>query len=156
VWVWVVGAVVWVAVGLCGASSALAATPAVTPVPGSPFATGSFPGSPTFSPSGGLLAVRNGEGGTVTVFSVNSATGVLKPVPGSPFATGPGALAFSPLGDLLAVAGNGQLSVFSVKLRDGDADTGAGLAVCHRRGDADSERPVGYQSGAGVGGLQPV
>ena len=124
-WVWVVGAVVLVAVGLCDASSALAATPVLTPVPGSPFSTGSTANtsSVAFSLSGRLLGTANGAG-SVSVFSVNS-TGALTRVEGSPFAVGSTAntssVAFSPSGRLLAVANNtpGTVSTFAVNSSTG-------------------------------------
>jgi 6-phosphogluconolactonase (cycloisomerase 2 family) len=116
--VWAFGAAVCVAVGLFVPSSALAA-PALTQVTGSPFATGTFPFSVAFSPSGGLLATANAGGGnSVSVFSVNSSTGALTQVTGSPFAAGAGpvSVAFSPSGGLLATANelSGSVSVFSV------------------------------------------
>jgi WD40 repeat protein len=114
--------VVWVAVGLCGASAALAAPPVVRPVPGSPFKGGDTSyGSMAFSPSGRLLAVVNDRGGSVSAFSVSSA-GALTRVPGSPFPIAgseelaPRWMAFSPSGRLLAVANalGGMVHVFSV------------------------------------------
>jgi 6-phosphogluconolactonase len=100
------------------APAALAA-PVLTPVVGSPFATGSAsdPISVAFSPSGALLAAANDSENTVSMFSV-SASGALSAVAGSPFATGnvPTSAAFSPNGQLLAVTniGDGTVSVFSV------------------------------------------
>ncbi len=90
---------------------------ALTPVTGSPFATGSDPVSVAFSPGGGLLATANAGDNTVSVFAVGSG-GALTPVTGSPFATGaePFSVAFSPGGGLLATANDaaGTVSVFSV------------------------------------------
>ena len=90
---------------------------ALTPVSGSPFATGTGPFSVAFSPGGGLLATANEFDGTVSVFSVASG-GALTPVSGSPFATGTGpfSVAFSPGGGLPATANefDGTVSVFSV------------------------------------------
>ncbi|MBV8997018.1 MAG: beta-propeller fold lactonase family protein [Pseudonocardiales bacterium] len=89
----------------------------LSPVPGSPFATGAKPSSVAFSPSGRLLAVANAYDNTVSVFSVG-AGGTLSPATGSPFATGrnPVSVAFSPSGLLLAVAhaNDNTVSVFSV------------------------------------------
>ena len=111
----VLGALVW-ACCLWGAAGALAA-PAFIQVPGSPFATGTGPGSVAFSPSGALLAIANLDASTVSVFSVGSG-GALTQVAGSPFATGagPDSVAFSPSGALLAVANldASSVSVFSV------------------------------------------
>ena len=80
-------------------------------------AAGSAPESVVFSPVGGLLAVANGNGGNVSVFSVG-AGGALTQVTGSPFTTGSGpvSVAFSPDGGLLAVANSNDddVSVFSV------------------------------------------
>ena len=90
---------------------------ALTPVPGSPFATGPGPVSVAFSPSGGLLATANVFDSAVSVFSVGSA-GALTPVSGSPFATGSAAfsVAFSPSGGLFATANEADstVSVLSV------------------------------------------
>jgi 6-phosphogluconolactonase (cycloisomerase 2 family) len=92
----------------------------LTPVAGSPFATGSNLYSLAFSPSGGLLAVANqgdpGKPGSLSVFSVDS-SGALAQVSGSPFTIGAGlvSLAFSPSGGLLAVGSAAGVQVFSVK-----------------------------------------
>ncbi len=107
---------------------------AVAPVSGSPFSVwspsgGGYAGSTSsfdpvdvaFSPNGAFLATANILGDSVSVFSVDAA-GALTPVAGSPFETGssPGAdpdvVAFSPSGDLLAVANQTQdsISVFAV------------------------------------------
>jgi hypothetical protein len=63
-----------------GAGVAVAGSPAVGQVPGSPFATGNEPVSVAFSPGGGLLATANEGASTVSVFSVGS-RGVLTRVP---------------------------------------------------------------------------
>ena len=90
---------------------------ALTPVTGSPFATGSVPHSVAFSPDGGLLATANSSANSVSVFAVGSG-GALTQVTGSPFATGgqPVSVAFSPGGGLLATANDGDnsVSVFAV------------------------------------------
>jgi hypothetical protein len=52
-------------------------TGALTPVSGSPFATGAGPVSVAFSPSGGLLAAANGTANTVSVFSVGLPSAVI-------------------------------------------------------------------------------
>ena len=88
-------------------------TGALTPVPGSPFATAGGPVA--FSPGGGLLATANLLSNSVSVFSVSQETGALTQVPGSPFSTGIGSVprlvAFSPVGDLLAVGNQGEAAV---------------------------------------------
>jgi 6-phosphogluconolactonase len=101
----------------------------LTQVNGSPFAVDAINlSSIAFSPRGRLLAVSSfGEGGDqpvfdnrVFVFSV-AWDGTLTPVKGSPFTTGdgPGSIAFSPSGKLLATANSGDntVSVFSVGSR---------------------------------------
>ena len=87
----------------------------LTQVSGSPFASGaSGPSSLAFSPGGGLLAVGNNGSippdNRVSVFSVAS-DGALTAVSGSPFTTGigPGSVAFSPSGRLLATANTGLI-----------------------------------------------
>src|SRR5580700_11668890 len=57
---------------------------ALTPVPGSPFATGRSPVSVTVDPTGTYAYTANGADGTVSAYSINS-DGSLTPVPGSPF-----------------------------------------------------------------------
>ncbi|HEY1524045.1 MAG TPA: beta-propeller fold lactonase family protein [Solirubrobacteraceae bacterium] len=120
-------------VGVCWLGFAAAADAGITPVPGSPFATGDIPSieSLAFSPSGGLLAVPNQNGKTVSVLSVNQSTGALTPVSGSPFANGgaePESVAFSPDGRFLATANiiAGTVSVFSINPSTGAlVDVGA-------------------------------
>lgn len=67
------------------------ATGALSPVPGSPFATGGVSGgagvSLTTTPDDKLLVAANGTSRTITVFSI-AANGGLSPVAGSPFPTG--------------------------------------------------------------------
>ena len=90
------------------------ATGVLTPVPGSPFPTGSgsAPVALAFNPSGTLLATANLLGDSIGVFSV-SAAGLLAQVTGSPFASAddvnPQSVAFSPSGGLLAAAAAGSL-----------------------------------------------
>jgi WD40 repeat protein len=85
---------------------------AVSPVPGSPF---DISGIPEFSPDGRRLAVKTGPEG-VAVMAIG-ADQALSPLPGSPFPGGSGrhsrplSLAFSPDGNLLAVADNAANSV---------------------------------------------
>jgi DNA-binding beta-propeller fold protein YncE len=94
----------------------------VTKVSGSPFSTGSYPGSVAFSSDGTLLATADEGTNKVSVFSVSSA-GKLKQLTGSPFESsptgykgpGPDSIAFSPDGFLLATANTAAstTSVFS-------------------------------------------
>src|SRR5260370_2613698 len=59
---------------------------ALTPVPGSPFATGHDPMSVTVVPTGWFAYVVNINDSTISAFSIGS-NGALTPVPGSPFAS---------------------------------------------------------------------
>ena len=109
----------FLAVALAALAFAPSASAAVlTPVPGSPFATGSVsdPFTVAFNPGGGLLATANDGDDTVSVFSV-SASGALTAV-GSPVATGfsPVSAAFNAGGTLLAVANynDSTVSLFTV------------------------------------------
>lgn len=95
-----------------------------TPVPGSPFPTGTTPYSVRFTPlvSGNLFAaVANNISDNISVYLVNQTTGVFTEVPGSPFPAGsaPNELAFSllPSGMLLAAVVNfdsNDVSVYEV------------------------------------------
>jgi hypothetical protein len=82
----------------------VAAGGALTPVTGSPFATGATPRSVAFGP-GRLLATANYGSDSVSVFSV-APSGTLTEVADSPYATGvfPDIVAFSPAGGLLATS----------------------------------------------------
>ena len=62
---------------------------ALTPVTGSPFATGNDPVSVAFSPDGGLLATANDFASTVSVFSVAPPTASIgAPIDGQTYAVG--------------------------------------------------------------------
>jgi 6-phosphogluconolactonase (cycloisomerase 2 family) len=91
----------------------------LTPMPGSPFATGPYPGAVAFSPTGSAfdaLAIANFGNNSVSMFTVGG--GAVAPVPGSPFPVGaqPYSVSFSPNGDLLATADwlANEISVFKV------------------------------------------
>ncbi len=104
--------------GLCAlpATATARSTSLLTPVHGSPFATGRNPASAEFSPRGGLLAVANTKDGTISMYAVGP-SGALTPVAGSPFsAPGIRQLTFSHDGGLLAAAATlkGTVSVFNV------------------------------------------
>lgn len=65
-----------------------ATTGALTPVPGSPFATGNTPTSIVFNPAGTFVYVGSlGDVGfrTIVVYRINTKTGVLTQIHGSPF-----------------------------------------------------------------------
>ncbi len=116
-------AVLAVVVAFCVLNPASAlATTVLTPVPGSPFATSTAPGTVVFSPSGKLLAIDTGAANSpISVLSVGP-DGALTQVPGSPFPAGTGgefggpAMAFNPSGSLLAIGNvdGDTVSVYSV------------------------------------------
>jgi len=104
-------------------------TGAFTPVPGSPFSTGTIPIWTAFSPvvNGNLFAAVANEGAnTVSVYQVDQTTGVFTPVPGSPFLAGSGPLSvdFSPVidGNLFAAVanqGDNDVTVYQVNTTTG-------------------------------------
>ena len=63
-------------------------TGTLTPVPGSPFATGIGPVSVAVDPRAEFAYVANGDSNTVSAYSIDRKTGALTPVAGSPFAPG--------------------------------------------------------------------
>src|SRR5260221_13988013 len=70
----------------------------LTPVPGSPFAAGTFPPSVAVDPTAKFAYVANAGRNNASAYSIG-ANGALKPVPGSPFAAGtsPRSVATTPL-----------------------------------------------------------
>jgi len=72
-----------------------AATGALTPVPGSPFAAGRYPSSIAVNPAGTFVYVTNGDDNTISAYRIHASTGALTPIPGSPFA-GTLSISFSP------------------------------------------------------------
>jgi 6-phosphogluconolactonase (cycloisomerase 2 family) len=125
-------------------------TGALTPVPGSPFATGGVAGgvgiSLTATPDDKFLIAADGFSMTITVYSI-AADGALSQVAGSPFpssASGPLANAkVTPDGKFLAVSSApGSLSMFSISATGGLTpapgspvpDTGASGIDCNCAG----------------------
>jgi len=104
-----------------------ATTGALTPVPGSPFATGILPVSVTVNPAGTFAYVANqGDfsiNGSISAYRIDAATGALKPVPGSPFAKEiiPASVTVNPAGTFAYVANrsNGSISVFRINATTG-------------------------------------
>src|SRR5258705_368024 len=64
------------------------ATGALTPIAGSPIATGSLPKSVAVGPSGKFAYVVNLSDSTISAYAINPTTGALAPIAGSPFPTG--------------------------------------------------------------------
>lgn len=74
-----------------------AGTGALTPIEGSPFATGYGPLGVAIDPSGKFVYVANnglsGKAGNISAFAINPLSGALTPVQGSPFTAGSNPLA---------------------------------------------------------------
>ena len=108
-----------------------ASTGDLTPIAGSPYATGGNPASVTVDPSGKYVYVPNELSNNISAYIIDGATGVLTPVTGSPFAAGlvPASVAIDPSGRF-AYVGNendtpgGDVSGFTI-----DATTGALTAI---------------------------
>jgi 6-phosphogluconolactonase len=67
-----------------------AAGGALTPLSGSPFATGSEPEAVVVDPTGKFAYVANFQNWTISADTIDATSGALRPVAGSPFATGEG------------------------------------------------------------------
>ena len=105
-----------------------AGTGTLSPIDGSPFATGYGPLGVAIDPSGKFAYVANngtvsGKPGSVSAFTINPRSGALTPVQGSPFAAGsnPLAVAVSPTEKYLYVVNfaSGNLSIFTINARTG-------------------------------------
>ena len=72
----------------------------LTPIPGSPFASGADPTAVAIDPSGRFAYVANRGANNVSAYTINDENGRLVPVPGSPYPAGtfPSAIAVDPLG----------------------------------------------------------
>jgi len=130
---------------------AVAGNGALTPVPGSPFATGGIGGGGgpfavnrvTTCSAQKLIYASNAKSNDVSGFSVDPSTGGLAPVPGSPFATGGSsggaiALACTPDGQFLMAANNGSSDITVFRI----GSDGALTAILGSPFALDS-RPVG-------------
>ena len=100
-----------------------AATGALTPVPGSPFAAGLSPYSVTVDPTGKFVYVANYFDGTVSAYTINATTGALTSVPGSPFAAefGTTSVTVDPMDKFVYVANNpdNTVSAFTINATSG-------------------------------------
>ena len=83
-----------------------AITGALTPIFGSPFATGAAPSSVAVDPTGRFAYVANGNSANVSGYTISAATGALTPIFGSPFAAGaaPSSVVVHPAGTFAYVA----------------------------------------------------
>jgi 6-phosphogluconolactonase len=92
-------------------------TGALSPVPGSPFAAGSFPSSVAVESSGNFTYVANFFSNNVSAYTIDHTTGALSPVPSSPFAAGsnPRSVTADPSGNFAYVAnGGGNISAYTI------------------------------------------
>ena len=83
-----------------------AETGALTPIAGSPFATGTVPMAITVDPTGRYVYVANRDSDNVSAYSIDAASGALAPVGGSPFAAGdaPKSISVDPTGKFVYIA----------------------------------------------------
>jgi len=98
----------------------------LTPITGSPYATGGGPVSLTVGPSGKFVYAANSGPGNISVYAIDGATGALTPVTGSPFTAGedPNSVVVSPSGKFAYVANQGPASA-DISAYTVDATTGA-------------------------------
>lgn len=96
----------------------------LSPIPGSPFAAGSYPISIAIGNGSKFVYVLNRDWGNASVYAINPTTGALTPIPGSPFATGtdPYSITLDPSGKFAYVAHLGSRTVSAYSI---DAITGA-------------------------------
>jgi 6-phosphogluconolactonase len=89
------------------------ATGALIPIPGSPFASGTFPRSVTADPTGRFVYVVNLGDNNVSGYAIDAATGALTSIPGSPFhaGSGPICIALDPQDRFAYVANFSQQSI---------------------------------------------
>jgi 6-phosphogluconolactonase len=90
---------------------------ALTPVPGSPFNTGTSP--LTLAIASNFLYVSNLGDGTISGYSIDSTTGTLTPVAGSPFPIRAAAMTSDFFDDYLFVSGTSGMTAFKVDLMTG-------------------------------------
>ena len=128
-----------------------AATGALTPLPGSPFAAGAQPSLLAFDRSGTFLYAANRSSSNISAYRVDVATGALTPVPGSPFAgpASPTALAAHPSLDVLYAAGS-ELQTFAIDAVTGGLAYTATLASAFQSVVVESTGRNLFASGAGL------
>jgi 6-phosphogluconolactonase len=103
------------------AFSVVSGTGALTPVPGSPFSSGTNPSTLVLA-SGFLYALNKPLGltnGSITSYSVNSNTGALTPLSGSPFAIGGISMAADSFGQYLYVTGPAGIQALRIDSTNG-------------------------------------
>ncbi len=90
-------------------------TGAITPVTGSPFASGAGPSGSAVDNSNRFVITANENSGSISVFAFDANTGALTAVPGSPFAGGsePVKVAVTPTQADVSITKTGPVSVFA-------------------------------------------
>jgi 6-phosphogluconolactonase len=110
------------------------ATGALTPVPSSPFRTGTDPSALSFDRSGKFVYTANTADATISAFSLNASTGLLTEIAGSPFPSGgqgtingPTGIAADPSGRFLYLCNaSNDISGFQINSTTGALTTIAG------------------------------
>ncbi|AXW05905.1 hypothetical protein CJO82_08575 [Ralstonia solanacearum] len=106
---------------------------ALTPVAGSPFATGSVPSTIAIDPSGKYLYVTNRSDNTISAYAVDATTGALSPVAGSPFGTGqyPFSITIAPSGKFVYVGSryDGDVWIYAIDATSGALTTTASSPI---------------------------
>jgi 6-phosphogluconolactonase (cycloisomerase 2 family) len=96
---------------------------AISPVAGTPFASGRWPHSLAIAPSKEFLYSANGDSNDVSAFSINEATGALEQVVGSPYRAGnhPEFVIISPSGEFAYVCNGfaGTISGYRIDAASG-------------------------------------
>ena len=95
------------------------ATGALTPAPGSPFATGKDPTAEALAPGGRFAYVINKGSNSISAYKINPTTGALAPLAGSPFAvdysaSGPNGIVVDPLGKYAYVTSDAGVTALSI------------------------------------------
>jgi len=105
-------------------------TGALTPITGSPFASGGAAYSVTVHPSGKFLYLASGAFNNLSAYGIDLTTGALTPIAGSPFPAGtaPSSIAVHPSGKFLYVANSasGDISAYTVEPTTGALTPTAG------------------------------
>jgi 6-phosphogluconolactonase len=85
----------------------------LTPIPGSPFASGAGPTAVAIDPSGKFAYVANRGSNNVSAYTIDEKSGRLSPVAGSPFSAGtfPSAIAVDPLDKFVYVTNKSSNNV---------------------------------------------
>jgi 6-phosphogluconolactonase len=95
-------------------------TGSLSPVPGSPFTTGSVPEQMVIDPSGKFLYLPNVQDHAVSGFSIDQNSGVLTPVSGSPFSIPASLLVIDPSGKYLFAAAGKMINGYNINPSTGE------------------------------------